>query len=191
MLGAPAAGQASTSGTPAVTGHRALGAAAGSGSTELRRTRGTQQGGAPVSRSSATVTVPFVESAALLSGPAALVVSRVLHSPNVVTVLADLPRWLQRYRSEIHAAVEAVHRAARAYESGVAALEREDVVVSGAVRAHSDQHWTTRQAADHLRLSRRRVQELASAELGGRKVGRQWLFDEVVVREYQRHRRGV
>ena len=143
-----------------------------------------------MSRSSANVTDPFVESAALLSGPAALVVSRVLRSPHVVTVLANLSGWLHPYRSEITAAVQAVHRAAHAWESTPLAVEREDAIEAGAVDAESP--WTTERAAALLQLSRRRTQELAAGGLlGGHRVGRQWILDEAAVREYQRNRRGV
>ncbi|MGH4008287.1 MAG: helix-turn-helix domain-containing protein [Pseudonocardiaceae bacterium] len=45
-------------------------------------------------------------------------------------------------------------------------------------------------AAAVLQLSRRRTQELAAGGLlGGQRVGRQWILDEVAVREFARQRR--
>lgn len=132
----------------------------------------------------------FIESAAVLSGPAALVVSRVLSSPNVVKVLSGLPPWLAPYRSEISAAVQAIHRAAKAFETAATAPGRDTATVVGAVTLDSNSEWTVRKAADYLGLSRRRVQELAG-QLGGRRVGRLWILDEVTVRELARQRRGA
>jgi len=62
-------------------------------------------------------TDPYIESAALVAGPAALVLSRICKSPNVVTVLNRLPPWLAVYRDQISATVYAVHRAGAAWET--------------------------------------------------------------------------
>lgn len=127
----------------------------------------------------------YIEAGAVVTGGPALLLSRILRSPNVATVLRNPPGWVDR--GALAATVEAIHRAARRFESASAALEREDATVVGAVMPESDAGWTTRRAADYLGLSPRRVQERA-AEFGGRKVGRQWIFDELAVRQYERRR---
>jgi hypothetical protein len=117
----------------------------------------------------------YVAHAAIVSGAPAWLLSRIMRSPNVKKVLSTPPLWVDR--AEVAAAVDAIHRAAKAFETASGALERDD--------------GTVRRAADYLGLSERRVQERA-IELGGRKVGRQWILDEVAVRqEYQRRRQRV
>ena len=121
----------------------------------------------------------------MVAGGLAWLLSRVLRSPDVATVVACPPPWLDR--ADVVATLAAIHLAASALEAGLTARERETAIEAGAVAAHSDPDWTVGRAADYLRLSPRRVQELA-CELGGRKVGRQWLLDEVAVRVYERAR---
>lgn len=129
----------------------------------------------------------YVEHAAIVSGGAAWLLSRILRSPAVAKLTGNPPAWLDR--SEISATVNAIHHAAKAFEVASTAHERENATVVGAVDAQSDPtpEWTVSRAADHLRLSPRRVQELAP-ELGGRRVGRQWILNELAVREYRRWR---
>lgn len=124
----------------------------------------------------------YIDSGALVRGSSAWLISRILNSPAVAKVVTSPPRLVDR--AELAATVAAIHQASRAFETSVTALERGNETTAGAVAPQSE--WTTKQAADHLRMSQRRVQELA-AELGGRKIGRQWLLDEVAVRrEHQR-----
>jgi hypothetical protein len=131
-------------------------------------------------------TTRFISGAVVSDSPAVLL-SRILRSPNVVTVLNHPPLWVDR--AELAATIAAIHKAAQRFGTASAALEREDATVVSAVTPQLGPEWTVRRAADFLGLSQRRTQELA-AQLGGRKVGRQWLLDELAVREYgkRRHR---
>jgi len=127
----------------------------------------------------------YIEGA-LVRGSSSWLLSRILASPGVATVVDNPPRWVDR--AELAATIAAIHTAARRFDTASAAHEREDAALLGAVTPQLDPAWTVRRAADFLGLSERRVQERA-AELGGRKVGRQWILDEVAVRqEYQRRR---
>ncbi|MGH3546833.1 MAG: helix-turn-helix domain-containing protein [Pseudonocardiaceae bacterium] len=131
----------------------------------------------------------YIEAAALVAGCSAWLFSRILRSPNVAAVLASPPSWVDR--AELNATVSAVHRAGRTFEAAATAPEREDATMVGAVVPDCPSAWTVARAAEFLRLSPRRVQELAAAELGGTRIGRVWLLDEVAVREYEHLRRGV
>lgn len=124
----------------------------------------------------------FVRDAALVDGPAAHVIDRVLaaYLPNV---LAGLPPWM---RAEVEAAKTAIRAAALAYEAlPVAAAGRPEVITPEA-----DQGWMcVGGAADVLGVSRRRVRQLAaSGELGARKVGPVWQLDRSVVLAERRRR---
>lgn len=115
--------------------------------------------------------------AAVVSGPPAVLLSLLLRSPNVRTVVEGLPPWLRPYRAEIARVVEELHRVAAS-----TALEREDAEPVSATAADSGT-CTVSEAADRLRLSVRRTQELAAAGLlGGRRVGRTWQLDSAAVR---------
>lgn len=127
----------------------------------------------------------YVEGA-LVHGSSAWLLSRILASPGVATVVSNPPGWVDR--AELAATIAAIHTAASRFDTASsAAHEREDAALLGAVTPQLDPAWTVRRAADYLGLSDRRVQELA-AELGGRRVGRAWILDEVAVREYERRR---
>lgn len=129
----------------------------------------------------------FVEQpAALVSGGPAWLLSRILPSREVVKVLSRPPPWLDR--ADVAATVAAIHRVAKELNPPPTALERDTATLVGAVTPESP--WTVRRAVDHLQLSVRRVQELA-LDLGGRRVGRHWLLDEVAVREFARQREGA
>jgi hypothetical protein len=129
----------------------------------------------------------YIEGA-LVSDSPALLFSRILRSPNVATVLRNPPIWVDH--AALASTVEAIHTAARRFDAASAALKREDAAVLGAVMPQSDRdgEWTVRRAADFLGLAQRTVQERA-AELGGRKVGRQWLLQETAVRQEHEKRK--
>jgi hypothetical protein len=128
----------------------------------------------------------YIEAGATVCNSPALLLSKILRSPNVSTVLSNAPSWVDR--ADLHAQVAAIHRAAAAWKSRSTALEREDADVVGAVMPESAPGWTTKRAADHLGMSQRRVQELAP-ELGGTRLGREWRIPEVAVhREYEKRR---
>jgi hypothetical protein len=130
----------------------------------------------------------YIEGA-LVRGSSAWLLSRIVASPGVTTVLNNPPGWVDR--TELAATIAAIHKAARGFDTASAAPERDTATALGAVMPESDLlGWTVRRAADFLGLSDRRVQEMAP-ELGGRRVGRQWLLDEVAVHhegERRRHR---
>jgi hypothetical protein len=126
--------------------------------------------------------------AAVVSGGPAWLLSKILRSTSVAKVISHPPVWLDH--AELTATVAAIHQAAKAFAMTATAPERETAALTCAVTLESNPEWTVRKAADYLQLSRRRVQELAS-QLGGRRIGRQWILDEVAVREFARKRREV
>jgi hypothetical protein len=127
--------------------------------------------------------------AAVVSGGPAWLLSKILRSPSVAKAISHPPIWLDQ--AELTATVAAIHQAAKAFDTAaVTAPERETAAITRAVTLESNSEWTVRRAADYLRLSRRRVQELAS-KLGGRRIGRQWILDGVAVREFARQRKGA
>jgi excisionase family DNA binding protein len=129
----------------------------------------------------------FIEyPAAVVTGPEAFLLSRVLKAPSVVAFLRRA-RWF--HGGDVQAMLEAIDRAARAWESRLTLAQRHTALRSDPLPAHS--RWTVEQAAKHLGLSHRRVQELARAGwLTGKREGRRWGLDEASVLNYQ-HRRGV
>ncbi|MFZ0118107.1 MAG: hypothetical protein WAL99_01380 [Pseudonocardiaceae bacterium] len=132
------------------------------------------------------VSARFVdEPCAIVTGAPAWLISRLLRSPDVATVLNNPPSWIDR--AEVTATVTAIHLAGRAFVAPPSALERGNQPTSSAVAAESE--LTTRETAERLCLSQRRVQEIA-AELGGTQVDRRWRIPEVAVREYERTRTG-
>lgn len=131
----------------------------------------------------------FIESAAVVSGGSAWLLSRILLSANVAKVIANPPSWLDR--ADLAATVAAIHRAASAQARRLELAQRETATVLDATAPDCPSSWTVQRAADYLRLSPRRVQEIALVELGGRRVGRSWQLDETAVRAYERQRRGA
>jgi excisionase family DNA binding protein len=127
---------------------------------------------------------PYVEHGAIVSGGPTWMISRILASPSVRDLLDNPPAWIER--GHLAATVDAIHQAARAFEAESAARERGKPATVSAVAAQSE--WTTREAADYLGLSQRRVQEIA-ADLGGTQAGRRWRIPATAAREYQRRRK--
>jgi excisionase family DNA binding protein len=119
---------------------------------------------------------------AVVSGAPAWLLSRLLRSERVTKVLANPQTGVDQ--ADLATVVDAIHRAGRAHENRLNQRQRDNATASGAVTAQS---WSTKQAADHLGMSQRRVQELAG-ELGGARVGREWRIPEVAVREYQQRK---
>ncbi|WP_103381943.1 helix-turn-helix domain-containing protein [Pseudonocardia dioxanivorans] len=129
------------------------------------------------------------EPAALVSGPLALLLHELAAAPAVRPYVRVLPVWARPYRSEIEAGLQAVAQAAQAWSS--TAPERDNAEPSSAGEPESE--CSVAQAGALLGLGARRVQELAAAgELGGRRVGRIWLLNRVVVEQVAaaRRRRG-
>jgi excisionase family DNA binding protein len=118
---------------------------------------------------------------ALVSGSTAWLLSRILRSPAVKRLLAHPPAWIER--GDLADTINAVDQAGKAFEVALSALERGNEAPLSAMVPQSE--FTTRQAAERLGLSQRRVQELATL-LGGRRVGRQWRLPEAAVREYEK-----
>jgi hypothetical protein len=126
----------------------------------------------------------YIEAGAVVTGGPAWLVSRVLRSPNVARLLDQPPAWIER--DDLTATVTAIHLAGRAFEVSLTAPKRGNETTASAVMPESG--WTTKRAADYLGLSPRRLQERAT-EFGGRKVGRQWIFDEMALRHEHARRR--
>jgi len=126
--------------------------------------------------------------AAVIHGPAAWVIARILAAPNVRTLLLNLPAgWLRPYAGEIADAVAAVHRAAAAWDTAAPiSPTRNDETAPDEIEPPSA--WSVSTAAAYLGLTERRVQQLAE-QLGGRRIGRTWALDPAAVREYGRQRR--
>lgn len=118
---------------------------------------------------------------ALVAGGPAWLISRMLASPHVARLLNHPPAWIER--GHLTDTVMAIDLAARAFEVSLTAPERGNEAPLGAVAGQSD--WTTREAANYLGMSQRRVQELAGA-LGGRRVGREWRLPAAAVRKYEK-----
>jgi hypothetical protein len=128
--------------------------------------------------------------AAIVSGPTAWVLGRILAAPHVRTLLLNLSAgWLRPYAGEVADAVAAVHRAAAAWDMAASTSPtRSDETALGEIEPPC--LWSVSTAAAHLGLTERRVQQLAE-RLGGRRVGRTWGLDPAAVREYGRRRKAA
>jgi excisionase family DNA binding protein len=122
---------------------------------------------------------------AVISGGAAWLINRVLSSPDVTRVLESPPSWIER--GDIADALTAIDQAAKAFAASQPAPRRGKTATLGAAVADSAGNWTTAEAAEYLRISVRRTQELAP-ELGGVRIGRQWLIPAVAARLYAERR---
>jgi hypothetical protein len=125
------------------------------------------------------------EPSAVISGPAAWLLARLLRSPDVARVLACPPSWIER--GQVIDMVTTVDLAARAFEASITAPKRGESTSLGAVVAHSAADWTTKETAEFLTISVRRAQELAP-DLGGRRAGRQWRIPATAVRAYEQRK---
>jgi excisionase family DNA binding protein len=123
----------------------------------------------------------FISGAVVSGGPAWLI-SRILASPHVAKLLNHPPAWIER--GDLTDTVRAIELAGRAFEVSLTAPERGKTTTLSAGTAQSEE-LTTREAANRLGMSQRRVQELAAA-LGGRRVGREWRLPETAVRQYEK-----
>lgn len=121
---------------------------------------------------------------ALIGGSTAALLARVLDSPRVRAYLAAA-RWA--HGEDMDAAIAALRAAGREWEMSLHLPQRDT-----SPRSRSDpQHcaWTVEQAAEHLHLSIRRVQELARENsIEGRRIGQRWELDPTSVAAYQHHR---
>lgn len=121
-----------------------------------------------------------VEDAALVSGFAAEVLDRML--------AAYLPKVLPALSGEQRAEVEATH-AAVGWAAGrwqarpVSASGSAETRVTEIVAVSGHDEISTAEAARMLRLSERRVRQLAAGGMG-RRVGRTWLLDRDQVELY-------
>ncbi|MFI0482228.1 helix-turn-helix domain-containing protein [Actinomadura sp. 9N215] len=131
----------------------------------------------------------YVEGA-LIHGVSAHVLDRVLRWPVVAGALDDLPVWM---RPEVEAARRAIRWAAAEYEAlplvaaadGIAAAQEAETVPPS---RHGE--ITTGEAAGLLRLSERRVRQLAAQGMG-RRAGGRWLLDRSAVLAYADRRRSA
>ena len=127
----------------------------------------------------------FIESAAVVAGAEAFLLSGVLKAPLVAAFMAKA-RWF--HGADVQGTLEAIDRAARAWKASLVLAERENAAPDRAMVP--DSRWTVDQAAGYLGLSRRRVQELARAGwFTGRREGRRWVLDEASVLDYNRRER--
>jgi hypothetical protein len=127
----------------------------------------------------------ITEPTAKVSGGAAWLISRVLASENVAKVLARPPAGVDT--ADVEATIAAINAAGRAWETGVTLRQRDNATALSATMAHSAANWTTAEAADYLKISRRRAQEIA-ADLGGTRIGRHWVIPAVAVRRLAEQR---
>jgi hypothetical protein len=124
----------------------------------------------------------ITEPTALVSGSTAWLLSKVLHSPTVIKVLVNAPASVNR--ADLNATVAAIDAAGRAWETGLCLQKRDNAITPSAVVQHC---LTTEQASDYLKLSVRRVQELAPS-LDGKRIGRRWMLPAAAVREYEQRK---
>jgi hypothetical protein len=137
----------------------------------------------------------LVDRVAVVHGPAALAVSRVLQLPEVQAALLASPPWLRT--PELATAVAAIHQAAAAYEADLRRSEAKPAETARrSTRARSgvgvERAWSVGRTARHLQVSDRRVQQLAAAgRLGAELVGGRWLIDPTSVRRFAQVREGA
>lgn len=130
---------------------------------------------------------PYVESAAVVGGPAAHVLDRIMKAPRVRRIIELLPEPL---RSEVAATRRAIALAAAAYEARSVVSGRSHETPGTETAPPSPGEITTREAAALLGVSERRCQQLAAGGLGRRVAGR-WLLDKSAVLAYRDRRRAA
>jgi hypothetical protein len=121
--------------------------------------------------------VPYVASAALVSGPAAHVIDRLLarYLPSLL-----LPTWLI---AEVESTRAAIRLAAREYEALPVAASGTAATAVAEIEPALPCEISTADASGLLGLSERRTRQLGP--LLGRRVGRAWLFDRDAVLDYR------
>jgi Helix-turn-helix domain len=127
----------------------------------------------------------ITEPTAQISGGAAWLISRVLASENLAKVLSRPPAGVDR--ADVAAAIAAINAAGRAWETDLTLRQRDNATALSATVPQSATTWTTAEAADYLKISRRRAQEIA-ANLGGTRIGRHWVIPVVAVRRLAEQR---
>jgi hypothetical protein len=120
----------------------------------------------------------LTQPTAQVYGGSAWLLSRILRSPAVIKVLDNPPAGMDR--SDIAATALAIHAAGRAWESDLTLQRRDTAIPLSATVPHC---LTTEQAGSYLRLSVRRIQELAPS-LGGKRIGRRWSIPAAAVQQY-------
>jgi hypothetical protein len=125
--------------------------------------------------------VAYVESAALVSGHAAVLLNRILSAPLVAKPLDRLAD------PEMDALRLAVRRAAKAY-THASTGQRSGETPDDSAGPQWGQEISTDEAARMLGVSRRRVQQLAEGGMGRRVAGR-WRLDSTAVLAYRDERR--
>jgi excisionase family DNA binding protein len=126
----------------------------------------------------------FVEHGALISGPGAYLLSRLLRSPPVAAYMRSAG-WVGG--DDFNAALAAIHAAGRVWEDTIKLPQRDNARAN--VRSLSNlATMSIEGAAGLLGLSVRRTQELAQqGSLTGRRVGRRWELATSSVHAYQHH----
>ncbi|MGH3635327.1 MAG: helix-turn-helix domain-containing protein [Pseudonocardiaceae bacterium] len=129
----------------------------------------------------------YIEYGAVVAGPEAFLIARALRATVVAKFLAKA-RWF--HGADVAQTISDIERAGRAWERSLDLARRDNAERANADTPESPTGWSVEKASNHLRLSRRRTQELAcSGVLDGRRVGRRWVLDEASVRDY-RQRKG-
>lgn len=114
----------------------------------------------------------------------------LLEHPDVRRYVAARPEPM---RSELVDVIEALQVVARSFAARrAAAIGNAEADPAETVRrsTHEDDEIGTAEVAAMLDLSERRVRQLG-VELGGRLVGRAWLFSRAVIAEVRDHRGSV
>lgn len=131
---------------------------------------------------------PYVEGA-LITGPSAHVLDRILASPNVVRMLA-MVQMPAEARAEVDAARRAIRRAAQAFEAASTAVDGTTETSLAEIAPLSSHEFDTHEAAALLGVGERRVRQLAAGGMG-RRAGGRWLLDRTAVLAYAERRRPV
>jgi excisionase family DNA binding protein len=124
----------------------------------------------------------ITETTALISGPAAYLLAKLLKSPPVTTYIRGAG-WL--HGPDFEQAIRAINAASDAWQTHLD-LGRRQTADARVQSPHSCDTMTIEQASETLQLSRRHTQRLAQeGVITGRRVGRRWELDARSVTAYQ------
>jgi phage terminase Nu1 subunit (DNA packaging protein) len=123
----------------------------------------------------------FVTAGAVVTGASAQTLDQLLSAPRNVDFLRSLPQPMRR---EVDATLDAIRRASAAYQSrpvSPSGSGETETVPEVPYSTQDDPKWmSTRDVADVLGLSMRRVQQYAACGLATRHGGR-WCWDRETV----------
>jgi excisionase family DNA binding protein len=127
----------------------------------------------------------YVEHAAVITGPGASLLSRLLQAPQVLAFIRTA-KWL--HGDDFGQAVRAVHTAGRTWETSIGLRERNNAIryeLPGPNRAT----LSVEEASEHLGIGKRQVQNLVRAgRIAGHRLGGRWALDPTSVKIYQQKR---